>query len=133
MSNVTFPTPSARIKKRAIIFVLTIDTRNKPPTLRPQPTFCTLFFVAMVIEGLPPRDVTCFLSYFVDQNPYFYVADPSEGVPRTTLDENLKPCDDTIHDARGKKDSLSLDTTGFASIRWSSMKKTFGDEEAIKS
>jgi len=86
----------------------------------------------MAIETFPPRDVTGTLSYFAGKDAYFYVGEPPAGVPRSNMEENLRPYEVTIHDARGKEDAFSLDTTGFAFVRLPSKETEFKDEEAIK-
>jgi len=82
---------------------------------------------------LSPRDVQTTINYFSsDSNevPYNYVESPPEGKPKTNIKEDPRIV--TIHDIRGKEDTVGLDKTGFQFVRHISEEKKFLDEEAIK-
>ncbi|KAH9939805.1 hypothetical protein B0H21DRAFT_711080 [Amylocystis lapponica] len=82
---------------------------------------------------LSPRDVPTTLNYYApvgDEKPFQYVFEPPAGTERTNIGTDPKPV--VIHDARGKEDTVSLDTTGFQYVKYPSVEKDFVDEEAIK-
>ncbi|KAI0041994.1 hypothetical protein FA95DRAFT_1598697 [Auriscalpium vulgare] len=84
---------------------------------------------------LSPHDVHTQLNYFAStttgEPPYNFTYSPPEGTPQSNIVPEPYPA--TIHDVRGKEDTVSLDTTGFAFIKHVSEEKEFIDEEAIKS
>ncbi|KAI0041995.1 hypothetical protein FA95DRAFT_1598698 [Auriscalpium vulgare] len=84
---------------------------------------------------LSPHDVHTQLTYFVStttgEPPYNYTYSPPEGTPQSNIVRETYPM--TIHDVRGKEDTVSLDTTGFAFIKHVSEEKEFVDDEAITS
>ncbi|KAI0043429.1 hypothetical protein FA95DRAFT_399776 [Auriscalpium vulgare] len=84
---------------------------------------------------LSPHDVHTQLNYFAsttsDEPPYNFSRPPSDGTPQTNIVPESYPA--TIHDVRGKEDTVSIDTTGFAFIKHVSEEKEFVDEEAITS
>ncbi|KAI0057858.1 methyltransferase [Artomyces pyxidatus] len=83
---------------------------------------------------LSPHDVQTTLNYFsstlTEEAPYNYTYTPPEGVPQTNVVP--KGYASVVHDLRGKEDTVSLDTTGFAFVKHASQEKEFVDEEAIK-
>ncbi|KAI0269777.1 hypothetical protein BC834DRAFT_967519 [Gloeopeniophorella convolvens] len=81
-----------------------------------------------------PHDVPTTLNYFGSTKdgkpPYNFTYEPTpDGVPQT----NIAPetYDSVVHDVRGKEDTVSLDTNGFAFVKHVSAEKDFTDEEAI--
>ena len=82
-----------------------------------------------------PHDVPTTLNYFAptdDEAPYFY--SPSvelpEGKSRSNIGSESHPA--TIHDVRGKEDTVGLDKTGFQFVKHKSSETEFLDEERIK-
>lgn len=81
-----------------------------------------------------PHDVPTTLNYYApigDEAPFQYVQQPPEGVPKHNIGADPQPA--TIHDVRGKEDTVSLDKTGFQFVKHVSDEKEFLDEERIKS
>lgn len=80
-----------------------------------------------------PRDVPTTLNYYKpigEEPPFAYAREPPPGVPQRNIGQDPHPA--TIHDIRGKEDTVSLDTTGFAFVKHVSEEKEFLDEERIK-
>ncbi|EJC97625.1 uncharacterized protein FOMMEDRAFT_149596 [Fomitiporia mediterranea MF3/22] len=82
-----------------------------------------------------PHDVSTTLNYFTptdNEAPYNYslYVDPPEGKPRSNVGQEPHPA--TIHDVRGKEDSVGLDKTGFQFAKHKSSETEFRDEERIK-
>jgi hypothetical protein len=84
---------------------------------------------------LTPHDVPTSLNYFASTSngepPYnFTYSPPPDGLPQHNI--SLEVINTIIHDIRGKEDTASLDTTGFAFVRHPSKENEFVDEEAIR-
>lgn len=82
---------------------------------------------------LSPRDVSAILNFHGtsgDEAPYNYMHSPPEGKPKTNV--TADPHSVAIHDVRGKEDTVSLDTTGFAFLKHSSAVIEFTDDAAIR-
>lgn len=80
-----------------------------------------------------PHDVPTTLNYYSpigEEAPFIYVKDPPAGVEKNNIGTDPHPA--TIHDVRGKEDSVSLDKTGFQFVKHVSEEKDFLDEERIK-
>lgn len=91
----------------------------------------------MAITSQPPRGpVTTDLHYFqppADGSPPFnYVDSPPEGQPQRNFEAEPHPV--TIHDARGRESSFTLDNDAFAIVQDlpPSAEKAFLDDESIK-
>jgi hypothetical protein len=84
---------------------------------------------------LTPRDVHTSLNYFASTSngepPYnFTYSPPPDGLPQSNV--SIEAINTVVHDIRGKEDSVSLDTTGFAFVQHVSEEKEFVDEEAVR-
>lgn len=82
---------------------------------------------------LSPHDVPTTLNYYApigEEAPFQYVQEPPAGVPKNNI--GADPHSTTIHDVRGKEDTVSLDKTGFQFVKHVSSEKDFLDEEKIK-
>jgi len=80
-----------------------------------------------------PHDVPTTLNYYSpigDEPAFQYVKDPPAGTPKNNIGVDPHPA--TIHDVRGKEDTVSLDATGFQFVKHVSEEKDFLDEERIK-
>jgi len=89
--------------------------------------------MAITPAVIAPRDVHTTLNYCTiegNEAPYNYVETPPEGTPRSNIKLNVQPA--TIHDIRGREDTVGLEKTGFQFVRHVSEEKDFLDEEVIK-
>ncbi|EIW53936.1 uncharacterized protein TRAVEDRAFT_51674 [Trametes versicolor FP-101664 SS1] len=81
-----------------------------------------------------PRDVSTTLNYHFaldDEPPYQYaLQEPPPGTKRTNVTFETHPV--VVHDARGREDELTLDTTGFQFLVSPSTEKAFDNDERIK-
>ncbi|KAI0051167.1 hypothetical protein FA95DRAFT_1580738 [Auriscalpium vulgare] len=85
--------------------------------------------------ALSTHDVHARLNYLASitsgEPPFACTHPPSDGTAQTNVVWKLYPA--MIHDVRGKEDTVSLDTTGFAFLKHVSEEKNFIDEKAITS
>lgn len=82
---------------------------------------------------LAPHDVPTTLNYYApigDEEPYQYAFEAPAGKAQNNVGTDPHPV--TIHDARGREEEFSLDTSGFQFVKWPSVEKDFDDEERIK-
>jgi len=89
--------------------------------------------MAIAAVNITSRDVQAILNYNMltnDKEPYEYFCEPPVSVERTNVERAPRAV--VIHDARGKEDTLSLDTTGFQFMQHVSAEKNFMDDGAIK-
>lgn len=72
-----------------------------------------------ISSHIPRGDVTATLNFYSPPSdgsaPFNYVEDPPEGQPQRNFGAESKPV--TIHDARGRESSFTLDNDAFAIIR----------------
>lgn len=89
-----------------------------------------------ITSHIPRGDVTATLNFYSPPAdgaaPFNYVEDPPEGQPQRNF--GAEPHDVTIHDARGRESSFTLDNDAFAIIRGaaSSAETEFVDDDSIK-
>jgi len=90
-----------------------------------------------ITSQIPRGDVTATLNFYSPPAdgaaPFNYVEDPPEGEPQRNFGAESRPV--TIHDARGRESSFTLDNDAFAIIRdvAPSSETEFADDASIKS
>jgi len=79
------------------------------------------------------HDVATTLNYYKpigSEPPFNYVYPLPEGQLRSNVGSDVRPV--VVHDARGKEEEFSIDTSGFQFVKYPSVEKDFTDDEEIK-